>query len=63
LTNPAVDVCMAAPADMYQANDIRRALELGPMNEEEIAWMRRVGDHLYRRKRGPRVPHFSIDPV
>jgi hypothetical protein len=26
-----------------------RAIELGSMNEDEQAWMRRVGDHVYGR--------------
>jgi hypothetical protein len=47
LTHPAVDVCMAAPADMDEARAIAAALETGPMEEVELAWMRRVGDHLY----------------
>jgi len=43
LTHPAVDVCMAGPANDYECAAIRRALAGGPMNEEEMAWMRRVG--------------------
>jgi hypothetical protein len=27
-------------------------LESGPMSEEEMARMRRIGDHVYGRKRG-----------
>jgi aryl-alcohol dehydrogenase-like predicted oxidoreductase len=49
LSHPAVDVCMAAPADMEQARAIAAALEGGPMDESELAWMRRIGDHLYGR--------------
>jgi hypothetical protein len=25
-----------------------RALELGPLNDEELAWMRRVGDYIHK---------------
>jgi aryl-alcohol dehydrogenase-like predicted oxidoreductase len=47
LSNPAVDVCMTGPANETQAADALRALDLGPMNAEELAWMRRVGDHIH----------------
>jgi len=48
LSSPAVDVCMTGPANREQADEALRALELGPMNEEELAWMRRVGDYIHR---------------
>jgi aryl-alcohol dehydrogenase-like predicted oxidoreductase len=48
LSNPAVDVCMTGPANAAQTDDALRALELGPMNEEELAWMRRVGDFIHK---------------
>lgn len=49
LSNPAVDVCMSGPADETQAAAALRALELGAMNEDELAWMRRVGDFIHKR--------------
>lgn len=49
LSNPSVDVCMSGPADEAQATAALRALELGLMNEEELAWMRRVGDFIHKR--------------
>jgi aryl-alcohol dehydrogenase-like predicted oxidoreductase len=48
LANPAVDVCMTGPANEAQAADALRALDLGPMSEEELAWMRRVGDFIHK---------------
>jgi len=48
LSNPAVDVCMTGPANESQADDALRALDLGPMSQEELAWMRRVGDHIHK---------------
>jgi aryl-alcohol dehydrogenase-like predicted oxidoreductase len=48
LSNSAVDVCMSGPANQEQAAEALRAIELGPMNEEELAWMRRVGDHIHK---------------
>jgi aryl-alcohol dehydrogenase-like predicted oxidoreductase len=47
LTHPSVDVCLAGPDNLEQMQQALRALELGPMDEEELAWMRRVGDHIY----------------
>ena len=49
LSNPAVDVCMTGPANEVQADESLRAIELGPMNQEELAWMRRVGDYIHKR--------------
>jgi aryl-alcohol dehydrogenase-like predicted oxidoreductase len=48
LSNPAINVCMTGPANEAQAAEALRAIELGPMNEEELAWMRRVGDYIYK---------------
>jgi aryl-alcohol dehydrogenase-like predicted oxidoreductase len=47
LTNPAVDLCLAGPrsaSDMTAALD---ALDKGPLNHEEMEWMRRVGKAKY----------------
>ena len=43
LTQPAVDLCMTGPADEAQAEAAVRAVELGPLDAGELAWMRRVG--------------------
>lgn len=48
LSNPAVDVCMTGPANEAQAAEALRAIELAPMNPEELAWMRRIGDHIHK---------------
>src|SRR5258708_3440317 len=48
LSNPAINVCMTGPANEVQAAEALRAIELGPMNEEELAWMRRVGDYIHK---------------
>ncbi|HEY3380741.1 MAG TPA: aldo/keto reductase [Vicinamibacterales bacterium] len=49
LTNPVVDVCMTGPATGAHVEDAVRASELGPMDESELAWMRRVGDAIYNK--------------
>ncbi|HLK66283.1 MAG TPA: hypothetical protein VKU19_22770 [Bryobacteraceae bacterium] len=43
LTRPEVDVCLTGPANAAQMDEALKTLERGPMNEEELAWMRRVG--------------------
>lgn len=48
LSNPAVDVCMTGPANEEQAAEGLRAIELGAMNAEELAWMRRVGAFIHK---------------
>lgn len=48
LSNPAVDVCMTGPANEAQAEEALRAIDLGPMSQEELAWMRRVGDFIHK---------------
>jgi aryl-alcohol dehydrogenase-like predicted oxidoreductase len=37
LSNPAVDVCMTGPSNEAQAAEALRAIELGPMDDEELA--------------------------
>jgi len=43
LSRPEVDVCMTGPKDAAQMEHALTALRLGPMSEDEPAWMRRVG--------------------
>jgi len=43
LTRSEVDVCMCGPADAVQMEQALEALRIGPMSEDELAWMRRVG--------------------
>lgn len=47
LTNPNVDVCMTGPKTTEQMQEALQALERGPMSDEEMAWMRKVGDHVH----------------
>lgn len=48
LANPSVDLCMSGPSDMQQTRQAIRALELGPMADEEQAWKRRLRGAIYR---------------
>jgi aryl-alcohol dehydrogenase-like predicted oxidoreductase len=52
ITNPLVDLCLAGPDDADQMKQALQALEAGPMSEDELAWMRRVGDHIYATATG-----------
>jgi aryl-alcohol dehydrogenase-like predicted oxidoreductase len=47
LSHPAVHVALAGPADVDQMAQALHALDLGPMHEDELAWMQRVGDAMY----------------
>ena len=51
LSRPEVDLCLAGPDDVEQMKQALAALEQGPMDEDELAWMRRVGDHIYGHDR------------
>jgi aryl-alcohol dehydrogenase-like predicted oxidoreductase len=48
LSNSSVDVCMTGPSKAAHVDEAVRATELGPMNDDELAWMRRVGDFIYK---------------
>jgi aryl-alcohol dehydrogenase-like predicted oxidoreductase len=43
LTNPNVDVCLSGPKNGAELDEALEAVKLGPLDEEELAWMRRVG--------------------
>lgn len=54
LSNPNVDLCLTGAANAEQMAHALTALEKGLMSDEELAWMRRVGDFVHRR--GKRLP-------
>jgi aryl-alcohol dehydrogenase-like predicted oxidoreductase len=43
LSRPEVDVCMTGPASEAHMEQALEALRRGPLSEDELAWMRRVG--------------------
>jgi len=51
LSHPGVDVCMMGARNTEQMKDNLRALELGPLGPDEMARVRRIGDHLYGKPR------------
>lgn len=43
LSNPNVNACWCGPANGAQLDEAMAALDAGPMSEDELAWMKRVG--------------------
>lgn len=43
MTNPHVDVTLSGPKDARELDEALVALDRGPMSDDEIAWMKRVG--------------------
>jgi predicted aldo/keto reductase-like oxidoreductase len=52
LSHPAVDVCMTGPKTVDQMRQNLQILDQGPMSEDELARMRRIGDHIHGRRMG-----------
>jgi predicted aldo/keto reductase-like oxidoreductase len=49
LSNPAVDVCMTGPRTIDEMRQNLAILEQGPMTDDELSRMRRIGDHVHGR--------------
>jgi aryl-alcohol dehydrogenase-like predicted oxidoreductase len=49
LSHADVDLVLCGPTNDDQVLEACAALERGPLDEDELAWMRRVGDHVYGR--------------
>ena len=47
LSHPDVNVCLTAPANAAQMEESLKALDAGPLDEEEMARVRRIGKHIY----------------
>ena len=47
LSHPDVNVCVTGPSTTAQMEDNLKALEAGPLDEEEMARVRRIGKHIY----------------
>jgi aryl-alcohol dehydrogenase-like predicted oxidoreductase len=65
LTNPGVDIAMCAPNDAAGLDEALATIERGPMTDEELAWMKRVGVHVKRAMAGRRTfnPIEALDHV
>ncbi|MCX6622631.1 MAG: aldo/keto reductase, partial [Acidobacteria bacterium] len=51
LGQPKVDVCMTGPASAAHVEESLRALELGPLDPDELARIRAIGDKMYGKSR------------
>jgi aryl-alcohol dehydrogenase-like predicted oxidoreductase len=49
LSNSAVSMVLCGPANREQMQEALRALEAGPLDADEMARMRHIGDHIYGR--------------
>lgn len=49
LSHPSVDVCVTGPANRAELDETLDAMARGPMDAEELAWMKRVGAEVKRR--------------
>jgi hypothetical protein len=45
-----VDVCLAGPSHAGHLKEALSALDQGPLSDDEMVWMRRVGAHIYQAK-------------
>ncbi len=46
LSHPAVDICMTGPKNLEQMREALRTLDRGPMSEDELVRMRKIGDYI-----------------
>ncbi len=51
LSNPAVDVCLTGPRSVEQMQQNLEVLQQGPMSGGDLKRMRRIGDHIYGKKK------------
>ena len=51
LSNPHVHVCMTAPSNLKQLEENLGALRQGPLDAEEMRFMREFGDAVHRQRR------------
>ncbi len=56
LSNPHVHVCLTAPSNVRQLEENLAAVRQGPLDEDEMAFMRRFGDVIHQRYRYFRNP-------
>jgi aryl-alcohol dehydrogenase-like predicted oxidoreductase len=50
LSNPNVNVCLTAPSNESRMEENFKALDAGPLDEEEMARARRIGEYIYGKK-------------
>jgi aryl-alcohol dehydrogenase-like predicted oxidoreductase len=50
LSHPDVSVCLTAPSNEAQMEENLAALAAGPLDKEEMARVRRIGERIYRKR-------------
>jgi aryl-alcohol dehydrogenase-like predicted oxidoreductase len=51
LTNPHVHVCLTAPRNERELRENIAAVEKGPLDEEEMSFMKKFGDAVYSNRK------------
>ncbi len=49
LSNPKVDVCLTGPSSARQMEENLATLDAGPLSAQEMARVKRIGDHVYHK--------------
>ena len=50
LSHPDVNVCLTGPANAEQMDENLKALDAGPLDEDEMARIRLIGRHIYQKQ-------------
>ena len=59
LSRPEVSVCMMGISNLKQLKENAKALDMGPMSEDELKWMREFGDAVYGKSKSSRQKIFE----
>ena len=51
LSHQAVDACLCGPKNIDQMREALQTLELGPLSDEDMTRMKRIGDHVHQSAR------------
>jgi aryl-alcohol dehydrogenase-like predicted oxidoreductase len=51
LSHPSVDLCMTGARNLEMLRENLETLNLGPLNEDEMERVRKIGDYIYGKKR------------
>jgi predicted aldo/keto reductase-like oxidoreductase len=54
LSHPSVDVCMTGASTLDEMRQNLTTLDLGPLDDEQMARVRRIGEHIYGKPRRER---------
>ena len=51
MSHQAVDVCMSGPKNLEEMHQALKALQLGPLSDDELERVQRIGDHVHTNHR------------